>query len=129
MASYEKALIESDGFDPVKNLWRNVLIVAIEDAIKVTHLIKRFPDHYGKRRYHAIDYVTLPNGDFKYVCEYAKLDHNIVRKKIIQTLERIKDDKKDMPKMFRKWLHQDYKGGGMAQQIKRNSSTMSNVQQ
>ena len=34
MASYEKALIESEGFDPIKNLWRNVLIVAIEDAME-----------------------------------------------------------------------------------------------
>jgi len=123
-----KAVNLYDNFDPLRNLWRNVLIVSIEDAIKVTQLIKRFPEHYGRRRYHEIDYVTLPNGDFKYVCEYAKLDHNIVRKKIIETLERIKDDK-DMPKMFRKWLHQDYKGSDMAEQIERRDSSMSNVQQ
>ena len=31
MASYEKALNEFDTFNPVKNLWRNVLIVAISE--------------------------------------------------------------------------------------------------
>ena len=35
MASYEKALNEFDTFNPVRNLWRNVLIVAISDAIKI----------------------------------------------------------------------------------------------
>ena len=35
MANYEKALNEFDTFNPVRNLWRNVLIVAISDAIKV----------------------------------------------------------------------------------------------
>jgi hypothetical protein len=31
----QKTLIEYDTFDPVKNLWRNVLVTAIEDAIKL----------------------------------------------------------------------------------------------
>jgi hypothetical protein len=31
----QRTLIEYDTFDPVKNLWRNVLVTAIEDAIKL----------------------------------------------------------------------------------------------
>ena len=36
-----KALSEADSLNPIKNLWRNVLIVAIEDAIRITKLIKK----------------------------------------------------------------------------------------
>ena len=28
----QKTLIEHDNFDPVRNLWRNVLVTAIEDG-------------------------------------------------------------------------------------------------
>jgi hypothetical protein len=31
----QKTLIEHDTLDPVRNLWRNVLVIAIEDAIKL----------------------------------------------------------------------------------------------
>ena len=66
-----KALNEADSLNPIKNLWRNVLIVAIEDAIRITKLIKKFPHFYDLRRYHSLDYVKLPNRDFNRVCEYA----------------------------------------------------------
>ena len=87
MASYEKALNEFDTFNPVRNLWRNVLIVAISDAIKIKSNVIKFKEFYEKRRFHEIDYVTLPNSDFAKICEYAELDHNLVRKKIIITLD------------------------------------------
>ena len=36
MADYgTRTLNEYDAFNPVRNLWRNVLIVAISDAIKI----------------------------------------------------------------------------------------------
>jgi len=108
MASYEKALVEFDKFDPIKNLWRNVLIVAISDAIKIKANIIKYSEFYASRRFHEIDYVTLPNSDFVKVCEYAELDHNLVRKKIIQTLERMEKnyDKDNMPEMPWKRLYQ-----------------------
>jgi len=87
MASYEKALNEFDTFNPVRNLWRNVLIVSISDAIKIKSNVIKFKEFYEKRRFHEIDYVTLPNSDFAKICEYAELDHNLVRKKIIITLD------------------------------------------
>ena len=99
-----KALNEADSLNPIKNLWRNVLIVAIEDAIRITKLIKKFPHFYDLRRYHSLDYVKLPNRDFNRVCEYAELDHNLTRKKIIDYLERIKNEETDLPKMSREWV-------------------------
>jgi hypothetical protein len=127
MANYEKALNEFDLFNPVRNLWRNVLIVAIEDAIKMTNLIVKYPDFYGYKRYHSIDYVTLPNADFAKVCEYADLDHNMVRKKTIEILERIKNDKENMSEVFRKWLHKSKEGSPVAGKRRSHSSSMSYV--
>ena len=108
MANYEKALVEFDTFNPVKNLWRNVLIVAISDAIKVKSNIIKFSDFYKNKRFQELDYVTLPNVDFAKICEYAELDHNLVRKKIIKTLNDMEKnyDKDNMPEMPWKRLYQ-----------------------
>ena len=92
MASYEKALNEYDTFNPIRKLWRNVLVNAIEDAIKIKANIIKFKDFYEKRRFLEIDYVTLPNSDFAKICEYAELDHNLVRKKIVKTLENMENN-------------------------------------
>ena len=50
----QKTLIEHDTFDPVRNLWRNVLVVAIEDAIKIKTTILKFKHFYANqnRRWH-----------------------------------------------------------------------------
>ena len=55
-----------------------------------------------------IDYVTLPNSDFAKICEYAELDHNLVRKKVINTLNNMEKnyDKDNMPEMPWKRLYQ-----------------------
>jgi len=92
MASYEKALNEYDTFNPIRKLWRNVLVNAIEDAIKIKANIIKFKDFYEKKRFLEIDYVTLPNSDFAKICEYAELDHNLVRKKIVKTLENMENN-------------------------------------
>ena len=108
MASYEKALNEYDTFNPIRNLWRNVLISAISDAIKVKANIVKYKEFYEKRRFHELDYVTLPNSDFAQICEYAELDHNLVRKKIIKTLDSMekKYDKDSMSSLPWKRLYQ-----------------------
>ena len=67
--------------DPIRDLWRNVLIVALEDA-------------EGKRRwsyksyglpYHTVEatraWFLEPNRDFKLVCTLAGFDHEYVRMK------------------------------------------------
>ena len=93
MADYgTRTLKEFDTFNPIRNLWRNVLVNAISDAIKIKANIVKFKDFYERRRFHELDYVTLPNSDFAKVCEYAELDHNIVRKKIIKTLEKMENN-------------------------------------
>ena len=62
MADYgTRTLKEFDTFDPIRNLWRNVLIVAISDAIKIKTNIIKFSDFYKNKRFHELDYVTLPN--------------------------------------------------------------------
>ena len=105
----QKTLIEHDTFDPVRNLWRNVLVVAIEDAIKIKTTILKFKHFYANqnRRWHELDYVSLPNQDFDSVCYLANLDGNIVRRKINETLERMEKtyDKGDMPDMPWKRLY------------------------
>jgi hypothetical protein len=104
-----RTLNEYDTFNPVRNLWRNVLVVAIEDAIKIKTMTLKFKHFYAKqnRRWHELDYVSLPNQDFDSVCYLANLDGNIVRRKINETLERMEKTygKGDMPDMPWKRLY------------------------
>ncbi len=105
----QKTLDEHDTFDPVRNLWRNVLVVAIEDAIKIKTMTLKFKHFYAKqnRRWHELDYVSLPNQDFDSVCYLANLDGNLVRRKVNETLERMEKTygKEDMPDMPWKRLY------------------------
>ena len=52
-----KALSEYDTFDPIRNLWRNVLIVAISDAIKVKQNIVKFSEFYKNKSFYELDKV------------------------------------------------------------------------
>ena len=127
MESYgSRTLNEYDTFNPVRNLWRNVLIVAISDAIKIKSNIIKFKEFYASKRFHEIDYVTLPNSDFAKICEYAELDHNLVRKKIIITLDNMEEnyDKDNMPEMPWKRL---YKSKGINRESSGNYTTMSKL--
>ena len=99
-------VIESRRKDPCKSLWRNVLIVAIEDAIKST--VNRAKWKMDKNHCLEIDYVTEPNQDFATICHYADLDHTLVRSKVKKTLNKIKEKyeaENNMPEMQREWLH------------------------
>ena len=83
MADYgTKTLNEYDTFNPIRNLWRNVLVVAISDAIKIKSRVLQFSSFYKNKKFYEIDYVTLPNRDFDSVCNMCDLDGNLVRKKI-----------------------------------------------
>ena len=99
-------VIESKRKDPNKSLWRNVLIVAIEDAIKATERKCMFREFYLNKRNLEIEYVTEPNQDFATVCHYADLDHSLVRTKVKKTLNKIEDNyaKKDMSELQREWV-------------------------
>jgi len=99
-------VIESKRKDPNKSLWRNVLIVAIEDAIKATERKCMFREFYANKRNLEIEYVTEPNQDFATVCHYADLDHSLVRSKVKRTLNKIEDNyaKKNMSELQREWV-------------------------
>ena len=101
-----KAINLEDPFNPLRNLWRNVLIVAIEDAIKIKKQTVKYREFYQNRRFHELDYVSLPNRDFDSVCSMAELDGSLVRKKVNALLERMESNGKDMPEMPWKRLYQ-----------------------
>jgi hypothetical protein len=75
--------------NPERSLWRNVLIVALEDAVgkhwrnknvgyaNVFH--KNTDIDYHTRR--AQSYFLEPNRDFAMVCHYAGFDHEYIRMK------------------------------------------------
>jgi hypothetical protein len=105
-----KTLVEYDVRDPIRNLWRNVLVVALEDAIKIKNKTLKFSEFYTNKRFHELDYVSLPNRDFDGVCQLAQLDGNLVRKKINQFLKGMEENygknKSNMPTMPWKRLYQ-----------------------
>tara|TARA_R110002051_G_scaffold126405_2_gene200035 strand:- start:4299 stop:4589 length:291 start_codon:yes stop_codon:yes gene_type:complete len=75
-----KALnVSGETKDPVKSLWRNVLIVALEDALG-----KGFRSYgMSDRNYSELSrrWFTEPSADFKAVCTFAGFDHEYIRMK------------------------------------------------
>jgi len=62
--------------DPIRNLWRNVLIVGIEDLIK-----KKTLQYQWNRKAFCLEEMWFHHDDFKLICEFAQLEHAIVKKK------------------------------------------------
>ena len=122
-----KTLIEFDEKDPIRNLWRNVLVVAIEDAIKIKSAFIKFSEFYNGKKSYELDYVTKDNRDFNKVCELAQLDGNIVRKKINKVMKAMEENygKSTMPKMPWKRL---YQSEGIYRESDGNHKSMSPVQ-
>jgi len=122
----QKTLIEYDNFDPVRNLWRNVLVIAIEDAIKLKNRTIEFKKFHKDKIYYEIEYVTKPNRDFDGVCYMAQLDGNIVRKKINKVMKEMENNygKNNMPKMPWKRL---YKSSGFNRESDGNYTSMPTV--
>jgi hypothetical protein len=123
-----RTLIEHDTFDPVRNLWRNVLVTAIEDAIKIQVKKLRFSQFYRHKRFHELDYVKLDNRDFNGVCQLAQLDGNLVRKKVNKFLKEMEDNygknKKNMPEMPWKRLYNGFSVGRQSDGTDTPMSTM-----
>ena len=123
-----KTLVEYDVRDPIRNLWRNVLVVALEDAIKIKNKTLKFSEFYSNKRFHELDYVSLPNRDFDGVCQLAQLDGNLVRKKINQFLKGMEKNygknKNNMPTLPWKRLYQN---DGVDRSTDRNNTTMSTM--
>ena len=85
-----RTLSEWDTRDPIRNLWRNVLIVVIEDLVKKTTVAERFKNYTSHAQKTALEYFTIPNSDFANVCEFAGFDHNFVRRKVLKAVNQIK---------------------------------------
>tara|TARA_B100001094_G_C17492699_1_gene467234 strand:- start:138 stop:518 length:381 start_codon:yes stop_codon:yes gene_type:complete len=109
--------------DPVRNLWRNVLIQAIEDLLKNKELqAKRDVKLFSKEE------IWFYSEDFKLICEYAQLEADMVKKRTFESIEKIRkkydENKNDMSKMPGKWL---YKTDEISRRSNRNNRTMSLV--
>lgn len=109
--------------DPVRNLWRNVLIQAIEDLLKNKELqAKRNVKLFSKEE------IWFYSEDFKLICEYADLEFNMVKKRTFESIEKIRKkyakNKNNMSEMPGKWL---YKTDEISRQSNRNNKTMSVV--
>ena len=91
MANYDLKAINIIGEhkDPVKSLWRNVLIVALEDAIGKGFRCYGMSDrnYYNSAR----AYFTEPNADFKAACTFAGFDHEYVRMKATKYFRKEQD--------------------------------------
>ena len=110
--------------DPIRNLWRNVLIVGIEDLLKK----KEFQYKWNRKAY-CLEEMWFHHDDFKLICEYAQLEHAIVKKKVFKAIEKLKEKyekrEESMSKMSRQWVHKDQEVSGRS---KRRYSAMSLVQ-
>ena len=85
-----KALnVSGETNDPVKSLWRNVLIVALEDAMGKGFRCYGMSDrnYYNSAR----AYFTEPNADFKAVCTFAGFDHEYIRMKATRYFRKEQD--------------------------------------
>ena len=93
-----KTLNENEEFNPIRNLWRNVLITAIEDVIKATKVLvkantfvvtDKYKHYYSHAQKTELEYFTIPNQDFYDVCQFAEIDHTQVRKNVIEKVKQI----------------------------------------
>jgi|TARA_Y100000289_G_scaffold14119_1_gene13265 hypothetical protein len=107
--------------DPYRDLWRNVLIVAIEDLLKKREIQIKFDNKKV-----SLEELWFHHDDFNLVCEWAQLEPSIVRKRVYEAIERIKKKyaQKDMSKVPGKWL---YKSKEINRPANRYSTTMYSV--
>jgi len=89
--------------DPYRNLWRNVLIVGIEDLFKKKEIQYKF-----KNKKYCIEEMWLHHEDFDLVCEYSQLSPKIVKDKIIKALKVMEKKyvkKNNLSEMQGKWFY------------------------
>ena len=77
--------------DPIVSLWRTVLSVAIEDAIKMKTRMIQNEDFWKNKVCTEVLYVTEPNQDFATICHYADFDHNLIRRKVKETFRKMEE--------------------------------------
>ena len=97
---FPKALDNGEIKDPIRSLWRNVLIVALEDAVGRHWRNKS----YGSPKNNlfmrsAREYFLEPNRDFALVCQSAGFDHEYIRMKAKHFFKERKENEKNMYRM------------------------------
>jgi hypothetical protein len=113
-----KTLEDYEKHDPVRNLWRNVLIIALEDLLK-----NKEKQAMRSVKLFSKEEMWFFSKDFKLICEFVGLQPDIVKKRTFETVERIRKKyvQKNMSKMSGKWL---YKSEGINRKPNRHSTTM-----
>jgi len=116
-----KTLNLEEQYDPYRNLWRNVLIVGIEDFLKSREIQIKF-----KNKKVSLEEIWFHHNDFNLVCEYAQLNPDVVRERIYEAIRKMEKhyDQKDMPEMSGKWF---YKSERIHREPNRHSTTMYSV--
>ena len=85
LSLFPKALDYGETKDPLRSLWRNVLIVALEDAVGRHWRNKSYGEPKNDLFMRsAREYFLEPNRDFALVCQYAGFDHEYIRMKAKQ---------------------------------------------
>tara|TARA_R110002060_G_scaffold73123_1_gene81903 strand:+ start:210 stop:506 length:297 start_codon:yes stop_codon:yes gene_type:complete len=84
--NFPKATETYDRKDPIRDLWRNVLIVAFEDAMGKEiggnlWANKNYRSYLPLTKASAQGYFLEPSRDFALVCQLAGFDHEYVRMK------------------------------------------------
>ena len=107
--------------NPYRDLWRNVLIVGIEDLLRK----KESQIKFNNKKY-SLEEMWFYHEDFDLICEYAELAPKIVRKRVFESIERIekKYEKTNMSEMSGKWF---YKSKEINRGRNRYSTTMYDV--
>ena len=108
--------------DPLRNLWRNVLIIGIEDLFKKKEI--QYATHNKK---YCVEEMWLHHEDFNLVCEYSQLSPKIVKNKIIKALKVMEKkyvNQKNLSPMSGKWFYKSY---GVNRQTDRSHTTMSTM--
>jgi hypothetical protein len=113
-----KTLEDYEKHDPVRNLWKNVLIIALEDLLK-----NKEKQAMRSVKLFSKEEMWFFSKDFKLICEFAGLQPDIVKKRTFKTVERIRKKyvQKNMSKMSGKWL---YKSEGINRKPNQHSTTM-----
>ena len=109
--------------DPYRNLWRNVLIVAIEDLMrkKETHF------KFNIKKY-SLEEMWFHHEDFEQICEWAQFEPKIIRKRIYEAISKMenkyKTRKNNLSEVQGKWF---YKTNEINRSTSTNNGTMSTV--
>jgi hypothetical protein len=113
-----KTLELNEKHDPVRNLWRNVLIIALEDLLK-----NKEKQAMRSVKLFSKEEMWFFSKDFKLICEFVGLQPDMVKKRTFEAIERIRKKyvQKNMSKMSGKWL---YKSEGINREPNRHSTTM-----